>query len=1275
MFSSVNNGTANGATPASNTRSRRRPRPLSSDNSVQQPKTKRARIPLSEQTFVNPDRMSTETYEVKSARPSIDLKQDGVEASPSVRKDLSVRSKKAKTGDRTSKGDGSVVLTSNNAFVVSKLPALPDRLRADAQSRQHGIVDPFTGYALSLTHTHAVVWLYSSPTPSPESFVFNLPYPSKHHTDPLPLGALVSPSASSSEPGLVVVMPNSGKITYWESISSATTFDFMREQRNGVEDGIPGIWSSETVIQIVNAESAAGFVLAFSSGRMAYMSVRDAHGRPQISVQFLRTSLGPSSGGLFGSIRHLVSHSSIQGDIVAVRSDQSSKQGERTVIAATSKGQLHAWRIHRGGHHDLLTEFDAKETMVNAILDRDQNATRFPTDSFKVHDFTFVPKGLEDKYLEMSQLSQDSASNDYQHLLLLTSFTSKTTSRYALLEVLLPNGASPDTPITIGAVRPIKSYATPPDVHALAKPRLYLPRPAVVAFLIFDRAAVIASVARVPDSPDAQIMEDNHILPATYEDVVDLRADPTLEIVGSGVEEPQIQGSEEPRNQRVRTKNPVAVLLVRGAGTLRITTTDAERFASEKPPKITAKSKLEQAVFFGIKEGNPLVFDVPRELPFDIKELTDAAIELSHDILSSNSPHLTALAPQLEKNMEMRVEALEKLMTHLRSLKVDLDRATRWELLWNAEKLQAARFVWRKHEKFMQARPDDSKKDLVAQVVEYIRNEEKNQPNVDKGEVDQLRHWFVHDSHRMNLFIAWAYEVIKYNSKSKLDAAALTRLIYEAIEINNGAIRDAMEFRKGHLALYGLQGEKMANGILSDDYAGLPNPWTADRFITNNLKRLVELATEWVDSHYDPDTSVGIEQTLLQQIRTKLPPLTEVYLTALQELSRWALAQDNPSTVAIGQTFEQYYQSDRYEKVVALGSSENWDAAYKLAEQHQSLDALAVTLVNETDLHRQKQNKGDLSPEEAQRLQDLLDAKDTQAQGYFDKYGEAFAFAFYECVLNVVGVEGILDFESESIYKTRWLRTHPELAKISWINDIISEDDVVHAADTLLQLGLSREQQIWNKKIELSLGKLARMAEASRPSSRASVGVQETTVNAAIADAGVEAIDKELAIIKIQDQLYALIRPRVSNAIDESAELPLAVESFPAKVLKKHKILSELYEDGLGQLLKHQVLDPLTLIDILTLIQLPHDLKELIPDPLYLAVEVANSGLTGDERDQAERLIWRRCYLREDWTRLNNTSLKGDSEIEDALSNTELFTVFCLLYNCKCITYRSQMAS
>ncbi|KAI0014899.1 Nup133 N terminal like-domain-containing protein [Xylariomycetidae sp. FL0641] len=1267
MFSpAANNGSQTGAPTLAATRGRRRQRPLSSESS-QQPKAKRVkqeRASVSDQTFVDPaDR--PENYEVKSTRSSRGAtKPDAVEEHVPYKNELSVRSKKNRPGDRLNKGDGSTLLSTNNAFDVRKLPAYPDRLKTEANCRQHALLDSTTGYALSLTHTHAVVWPYATTTPSPEAFTFTLPYPSKHSTDPLPLGALIPSSASSAEPGLVVVMATSGKVTYWESISSATTLDFMRQQRNGVEGSISGMFSGEKVTQITNAESASGFVIAFSTGRMAHLGVRDSQGKPSISVQYLRTSLGPSSSGFFGNLRLALSHSALQGDITAVRSERRTQQGECTVVASTSKGRIHAWRMHRGGQNDLLVEVDGRNAILNALRTADQKNKELPTESLKILDFCFVPKITSPKYVQMSQLREPPKSDMDQHLLLLTSLSrSRHACRYNLVEVIVSPDASGQA-LETGVVRPITTFSTPPSHAAFTKPRVYLPRPNLVAFVVFDHAAIVASIGQPPESPESQIMEDNHVLPATFEDVVDLRKDPSLEIVGSGAEEPHLPGlgGDEARVSRVRTKNPAAILIVRGSGTLRVAVTDVERFASDAPPTVTAKTKLEQAVFFGVKEDNPLVFDVQHVTPFTNEEYGAAALALSHEILASNGPQFSSVAPRVEANLQERSRYLDKIMTQIKSVDAHLDRATKWQLLWNAEKLHVAGTLWRKHEEFAQLRENATrKKTIVAEIVEFIRNEEKSRPDVARGEVDQLRHWFIRDVDRMDLFIAWAYQVIKHNSKALLDQLSLARLIQEAAELYNSALRDAYAFRARHLEMYGLADEQMENGILVSNYAGLPEPWTCRHWVANNVKRHVELCNEWIRQQWGTD--VEAQKELVLQTRSLLPELTEIYLTVLQELARSYLNSGDPKKITDGQPYQDLYDKDRHDKVVALASSESWEDAIKLAEAHRSLPALAEVLTREITVLREQLAAPGIPPQQAAILESRMADKEEIVRESFAEYGQEFAFPFYEYLFTSYGVDALLQYDGDKQYKTQFLRTKPELAKISWINDIVGEEDIDHAADTLLDLGLTQEQRIWNKKIELSLGKLARMAESSRPPSQASMSVQEVEVNGAAEDARVAAIDRELAIIEIQNELYdTQIRPVINVALDASEELGLVLEGFSLKHPKKYKILSQIFEQGMKRLLQHEALDPLTLIDILTLITLPADTKNMMADQFFLAIQVAYNGLSGAERVQAERLIWRRCFLREDWTTLNNTSLKKDNDVMDVLGQTELFQVYCTLF-------------
>ncbi|EGS20018.1 putative nuclear pore complex protein [Thermochaetoides thermophila DSM 1495] len=1234
--------------PATRTRSsRRRQRPVASDSSLQtQPKAKRQRVPLTESnTAPTPTPADAdappEMFEVKPDPVLAKRERDGIGIENienlGPRRELSLRSKKPKSGERTSKGDGSIILTTNNAFTVSKLPALPDRLRAEPTSRQHGAIFS-SGYALALTHTHAFVWPYTATTASPETFTFALPYPSKHASDPLPLGALVPPSASSDDPGLVVVMPVSGRVVYWESISSAATLDFIRQQRTGIEDAISGMYSSEHITQLVSAESA-GFVLVFSSGRIAYMSVRDPHGRPGITVQYLRSPFGGASLGFLSTLRHALSGSS-RGDIAAAHANHGPRVGERVVIAASSKGRLQAWKIHRGGHHEPVAEADVRERLVEAVNEADAKTQAFPSESFEVLDFAFVPRGLEPKYVNASRLSEalTHEEDSLQHMLLLVGFSRGHQARYSLVEtVLAPEGAR------IGTVRPITSYTSPVRPGALEKPRLYLPRPALVAFVVFDRAVVVASMVAPPDSPDSQLQEDSHILPPTFEDVVDFRDDDTLQVVGSGSEEPGAgTSSEDVRPHRHKTKNPTAVLLLPGVGIVRVAITDIERFASDAPPRVTAKSKLEQAVFFGIKSDNPLVFQGRRALPFSDREVCDAAVELSHEIVNSKTPFIPSVPASLEGNMKSRSAYLDALITFLNACKVNMDERTRWMLLYDAEKMAVATWIWQKHEQFLAERPRADKKTLISEAAVFINENQKTELNVAAGQVDPVRHWFIHDIFRLDIFVAWAYQIIKYHYTQKLsDEPGLNRLVWEAVTINNGALLEARQFRLDKAAQYGVDPAVVPTGN------GLPEPWTSTYFITNNLKRLTEFCHQWLAKHdAQPSADPRFDARLLDTVRERLPSLTSQYFTSLSEYITWAASSTDPETQDRCRAYQAAYAEDVYKKIVKLKEFDLWEEAVELAREFEAFDALADVVVGQILMLEAAAADPTTTESKAQENAALAQVKKQRLGRLMEEFGEGFASRAYEVLLDAAGVQAVLEFAFDRKgFITKWLRGKPELARISWVNEVLREGDVGGAAETLLGLGMSREVQVWNKKVELSLGKLALLAEGGGSDDEAGKGEVGGTI---------KKIDAELEVVKVQDLLYQWILASVHEAVDSSAEVELAVKQFGGLIPRRQKALLQIFEDGIARLLKHEVLDPLTLIDLLTLSSLGPGHYEGMGDQFFLALKVAHYAAL-ENAEEVRRLIWRRCLVRDDWRQVNETNLKGDEEALEAVGETAAY--------------------
>ncbi|KAI1045144.1 hypothetical protein LB505_013198 [Fusarium chuoi] len=85
-------------------------------------------------------------------------------------------------------------------------------------------------------------------------------------------------------------------------------------------------------------------------------------------------------------------------------------------------------------------------------------------------------------------------------------------------------------------------------------------------------------------------------------------------------------------------------------------------------------------------------------------------------------------------------------------------------------------------------------------------------------------------------------------------------MLHEAIQINTCTHVAALDFRKNSLSAYGLGFEELRLGILRDGYDDLPEPWTGSHFVANNVKRLVDLADQWLLK--DQDSGLQISRTI-----------------------------------------------------------------------------------------------------------------------------------------------------------------------------------------------------------------------------------------------------------------------------------------------------------------------------------------------------------------------------------------------------------------------------
>ena len=1032
-----------------------------------------------------------------------------------------------------------------------------------------------------------------------------------------------------------MVVPRTGKITYWESVTSAATMG-LRLQRNGVEDVIK-LQSGETVIEILNAETA-GFVLALSTGRIAYMNVRDMQGRPVISVKPIEPSQ-THPVGIFGSLRKALPTFNLREDIAAVRAGPSKIRNERNVVVATSKGKIRYLDMQRGGIVQHHGETQAREAIVHAIKQAIPAYSELLIENFELLDFAYIPAGEAEQ------------AGDGVHLLLLTSLTERDSSKYFLIEVKLLG-----SDLSIGKIRPIESYKTHINKNATSKTRLLLPNPAI-AYVVFDRAAIIISMSTQSDYTDWPLRKEGYLTPESFEDVVAFRPEMDIEIVGSGMEEPYpppVRNLDGFKPQGHGPKHPAAVLLVRGVGMVRIAATDVKKLTSAHPQQVSAKSKLEQAVFFASIDKNPINFALRPEMQFHAGDVGEAALELSLDILKSETPHIPSVPAKVSDNLTKRSIALRDLARYLKANGVQLDRATRWRLLWDAEKMAAATTLWNEYDIRIGAKPKGQKRGLITDIVESIHEDYKTEPVAEDGELDRVRHWFIKDVDRLELAAPWAYQVIKHAYQDGQKGHDLVvELLSEANDVVMGVLKTAFKFRTANVELYGLQGEPLEHGILKSNYEGVSEVWTSPTIVVEAVTKQIALAHHILKQYWGKPEKPGMPSAaLVNKLRNEHASLIDVAIRSSNERVRYCLAyaQDSPQYQIEAEQLKAAQEEAQKEQIIALaGDFSSADEAMALAEKHEILETLAYVTMFELNECTSKSTRGDNAAKERQ------EALGQQIDHFFAKFGKKWATAFYELQISIDAMTTLLDqFKEHQMYLTSFLREKPEYAKVAWINEIISENNFDQAAKTLLDLGLKREQDIWSKKVELSIGKLARLTDRNCSQQNGELIPDEARIALA-------ATQDQLELIKIQDTIYGWTVPSISEAIDENAELDLALAEHSFRGLGDQPTFLTFLHDQMNNLINHKAMDALSLIDLLTLMDdnAPVGEETYRWEQFYLALQATRYGISDrQERSLVQRVIWRRCMLRDDWSDVNNTDGKDDKQVSERLRYTALYRTF-----------------
>lgn len=1088
------------------------------------------------------------------------------------------------------------------------------------------------GYAVVLTRSHAVVWPYSGPSSSPspsDIFTITIPESCRSSVGP-PLCGVLVPNATVSPPGLLVVVPGTGRIIYWETVSNAVVLGLMRQKQNGIQAMIPGLLPSEHAKEIINVEPS-GVIVTFSSGRVAHITLRDPQGKAAVTVNFLRSSAKLSSTGFLGGIKSVLTGGLWKKDIAAARPGKSSQRGQRDVIIATSTGLLEIWDTHWNNGSTMKAEIDLRRAIYEAVTNISWDGGY--DNSLKILDFVCTPR--HDSF--------DQASNpDMDHSISIFALVLHTQEPGVLALAVLK------IDISGGCGRVVSTHHVEPrnipSHFEKSKPKLYVPLPGDTAFIVLRLSVIVLSLIPVRESPSSQLLMESRRIPGYFQDCIQLRGDKQLEVLGTSVEE---QGEN-----RIY---PACLVMLRGFGIIRIAISPYS--GSEKvleKAQMTAKDKLEQAIFYGTMSDNPLDFMSENWLSFPPEELEDAALDICDELLRSTSRFIPPAAVSIEQHLSIRAKALDDLVFHLLRYGGLLSRLTRWQLLWAAEKLAAQRALWNVEERLRKSK--NGKPTYLHRVVELMNEKFKTSSELASDRRDSVRRWFIYDTFRMEHIIPWLFNAIRdHKGGGSRNGKQFADQVLEASELSLAVLETAFHFRDEHFRAYGLTEEPLEDGVLLSGYEDLPEFWTSHGMGYAETGHLLDLELDSCRSWLQRQVSRGeqIDTMTVESVAHNSFRQLRVFGKMHRERVRWLSAQSDAKLIDESKSIEEAHIRQRKWQLFKLAGIGQLKEAMSLAEEFQDMSALVELIVELQDQSKadnvQKEELGD----EGRVANEGLEQCRRKIAEYFERFGGLWADAFFSRQISVGQPGMLLAMTDYRPYVTRFLRKVPAYSRLSWINDVTGETDYNVASSSLERLAAEEESDLWSQRVEISLAKLCRLAAWEKSAVFEHSDVRDE----------IKRFDDSAEINTIQELVYEHISPALHGAIDQKAETELAVEHFGSHLEKDRPSFHEVLEATLSKIVAREVLTVDQLVDLLTLMDdvqfLEGDHDELSGREFYLALRVLR--LSGYSQTDPEfhdfllKLVWRRCMIRDNWEALGDTEQKLDKEVEARVHSTALF--------------------
>jgi len=1083
---------------------------------------------------------------------------------------------------------------------------------------------PFT---LVITREHAYIWDYTSPITVNKPRTFTIPWITRIN-DPTPLGLLIKNGASTTV-GLVLASAVSGDVIYWENIDTAESLSLFQDKSTGVKGTIGSLSSGEIIIDIVCAEHA-GILLTLNSGRIIHVNLRDAQGRPVIQSQSLKSKDSSNTGGLFAGIKGALGLGWKKNQL-GIRTRSQGSKGLMQVISLTMDAEISVWDLAWSGHCTIRECTSFHSQLVSEIGKFTKGSVR-ESSEISVVDFAV----LQSKPALMNALSltRDDTPLDLVALV-------RTGPNYVIVEITLTGSQ-----VYIERISPIKGYSSSTNEKA----RLILPTPGhsiIVAFK--DAIALITMANNDLTDPETQLLMESHSGPEQFQSIIYLKTNQQLSIL-------DIVGEEfDDRNGQSSI-----IVFIKSFGLARFS-------AFEPKPgsvlNISAKSLIEQAVFFGTNHNNIIDFNRFDMTVYSQQEIEEAALQISSEILSSESPYLSTTIPSIEVQISDRQQACIALVGFLRRHFAPISRVTNWKLITDTERLAAGLSLWKKYEQSMQDTnlPQPS---VLPAVIKVVRNKTRGAKVTKDSEVDEVRHWFIHDLGHLDQLCLQALSLVN-NGYQNGALQHLMKLLSECDDIIFSVFEAVSNFRSNYADTYGFNPATLVDGILEEDWQDLPEPWTATHEGLNLLDHYIDIARNYaVDWYEKPETEKGTDELFVDKVVKENLDLVQILCKCYRERIGWCSAHYTEKYRNYAPSLAEKFKRSRDHHLRGLIKIGQAGAGLGLAEKYKDMDSLVRLVMSEASYLTESLAEPDIQREERAVISERMSSLQNNVQRFFKDHGESFANAFFDNHIAGHRSYGLLK-EPASFQEslTRYLRAEESRGRMSWVNEVLNTKDFNRASSALRNLAENHETKLWNRKVQFSISKLTALAavESTNKSQQPSKSSPITTKD----------LDSALSLIKIQNQVYNHISSLIRTAVDHEAEIQLVSDSYAVSLRTTYPALHSLLESLLDRLLNHIALSPEQLIDLLSLmdnvpsLEVDHDISGR---EIHLALQILQ--LIKDNQQIKEEVwmgmlatVWKRCYLSEEWDILSKTGNKSEKKVEAMIKETKTASSIALCFD------------